>query len=164
MKIYDILISGVIEVKNIGRKNTQLILSGNIPKALLSLAIPIVINNFIQTMYNLTDTFWLGKLGTSEMAAISLVSPLQNIIVNFGQGITIAGSILISQHIGADDKKNAKSMANQIFVCAMLFSIVASILCILFSPFIVEWLGAEGTVKDNSITYLKIVFAVFVFD
>ena len=127
MKIYDILISGVIEVKNIGRKNTQLILSGNIPKALLSLAIPIVINNFIQTMYNLTDTFWLGKLGTSEMAAISLVSPLQNIIVNFGQGITIAGSILISQHIGADDKKNAKSMANQIFVCAMLFSIVASI-------------------------------------
>ena len=44
MKIYDILISGVIEVKNIGRKNTQLILSGNIPKALLSLAIPIVIN------------------------------------------------------------------------------------------------------------------------
>ena len=159
MKIYDILISGVIEVKNIGRKNTQLILSGNIPKALLSLAIPIVINNFIQTMYNLTDTFWLGKLGTSEMAAISLVSPLQNIIVNFGQGITIAGSILISQHIGADDKKNAKSMANQIFVCAMLFSIVASILCILFSPFIVEWLGAEGTVKDNSITYLKIVLA-----
>ena len=57
-------------MKNIGRKNTQLILSGNIPKALLSLAIPIVINNFIQTMYNLTDTFWLGKLGTSEMAAI----------------------------------------------------------------------------------------------
>lgn len=159
MKIYDILISGVIEVKNIGRKNTQLILSGNVPKALLSLAIPIVINNFIQTMYNLTDTFWLGKLGTSEMAAISLVSPLQNIIVNFGQGITIAGSILISQHIGADDKKNAKSMANQIFVCAMLFSIVASILCILFSPFIVEWLGAEGIVKDNSITYLKIVLA-----
>ena len=61
------------------------------------------------------------KLGTSEMAAISLVSPLQNIIVNFGQGITIAGSILISQHIGADDKKNAKSMANQIFVCAIAF-------------------------------------------
>lgn len=81
-------------MKNIGRKNTQLILSGNIPKALLSLAIPIVINNFIQTMYNLTDTFWLGKLGTSEMAAISLVSPLQNIIVNFGQGITIAGPTL----------------------------------------------------------------------
>lgn len=95
-------------MKNIGRKNTQLILSGNIPKALLSLAIPIVINNFIQTMYNLTDTFWLGKLGTSEMAAISIVSPLQNIIVNFGQGITIAGSILISQHIGADEQEKCK--------------------------------------------------------
>lgn len=40
-------------------KNTEEILSGNMIKAILYLAIPIVINNFIQTMYNLTDTFWL---------------------------------------------------------------------------------------------------------
>ena len=63
--------------------NRDLILNGNINKAILSIAVPIVINSFIQTMYNLTDTYWLGRIGTDPMAAITLVSPVQNIIMNF---------------------------------------------------------------------------------
>ena len=67
--------------------NRDLILNGSMLKAILSLAIPVVINSFLQTMYNLTDTFWLGKLGTDELASINLVTPLQNVILNFGSGI-----------------------------------------------------------------------------
>ena len=102
-------------------KNSDLILQGSVIKAILILAIPIVINNFIQTMYNLTDSFWLGKLGSNHQAAITLVSPIQNIVVNFGQGITVAGSILIAQYVGAGDRKNGKQMVAQIFACSMIF-------------------------------------------
>ncbi len=138
-------------------KNTKEILSGNMVVALLSLAIPIVVNNFIQTMYNLTDTYWLGKLGTNEMAAISLVSPMQSIIINFGTGLTLAGSILISQYIGAKDKENAKKMANHILICSMIFAIFCGILCFIFTPSIVNWLGADATVHKMGTTYLRIV-------
>lgn len=138
-------------------QNTEAILSGNMIKAILSLAIPIVINNFIQTMYNLTDTYWLGKLGTNEMAAISLVSPVQNIIINFGAGLTLAGSILISQYVGARDIKNAKTMANHIFVCSIILALVCGILCFIFTPSIVNWLGAEGPVNTMGVTYLRVV-------
>ena len=58
------------------KNNRELLLSGNLLKAILTLAIPVVINSFLQTMYNLTDTYWLGKLGTEELAAINLVSPM----------------------------------------------------------------------------------------
>ncbi|MDE5951419.1 MAG: hypothetical protein K2H12_07560, partial [Acetatifactor sp.] len=55
-----------------GKKiNKNLILHGNMIHAILSLAIPVVINSFLQTMYNLTDTYWLGKIGTAQLAAIS---------------------------------------------------------------------------------------------
>ncbi len=138
-------------------QNTEAILSGNMVKAILSLAIPIVINNFIQTMYNLTDTFWLGKLGTNEMAAISLVSPVQNIIINFGAGLTLAGSILISQYVGARDIKNAKTMANHVFVCSILLAFICGILCFIFTPSIVNWLGAEDSVNSMGVTYLRVV-------
>lgn len=138
-------------------KNSQEILSGNLLKAILALAIPIIINNFIQTMYNLTDTFWLGKIGTVSQAAISLVSPIQNIVVNFGQGLTLAGSILLSQYIGADDRNNAKDMANHLFLCSMCFSVVCAVLCFFLTPTIVSWLGAQGEVLTQGITYLKIV-------
>ena len=130
---------------NSAKHNTELILNGDMKKAIISLAVPIMINNLIQTMYNLTDTYWLGKLGTPQMAAISLVSPMQNIIINFGLGITMAGAILISQYVGARDVENAKCMTNHIFVCSMIFSVICGIICFLATPSIVGWLGAEGS-------------------
>ena len=48
----------------------DMILNGNLIRAILTLAIPVMINSFIQSMYNLTDTFWLGKIGTANQAAI----------------------------------------------------------------------------------------------
>ncbi len=135
----------------------KLILEGNLFKAIITLAIPIVINSFIQTMYNLTDTFWLGKIGDNPMAAITLVSPVQNIIINFGAGITTAGAILISQYLGAKEDEQARSMANHICVSSLLFAVVCAAACFLTVPAIVAWLGAEGEIYDFSITYLRIV-------
>ena len=115
-------------MKATAKQNTELILYGDLKTAVLSLAIPIVINNFLQTMYNLTDAYWLKWIGTDSQAAISLVSPVQNIVVNFGQGITLAGAILISQYVGARDRKNAVDMANHIFMFSMIFSVCLAIL------------------------------------
>lgn len=135
----------------------NMILSGNLFRAIITLAIPIVINSFIQTMYNLTDTYWLGKIGTDPMAAITLVSPVQNIIINFGQGITTAGAILISQYLGAKKDDEARSMANHICISSLAFAFLFAAICFFATPAIVGWLGAEGDIYTFGITYLKIV-------
>ncbi len=137
--------------------NRDQILSGNMLRAILTLAIPVVINSFLQTMYNLTDTYWLGKLGTEELAAINLISPLQNIVVNFGSGITVAGAVLISQYIGAKRDEDARSMANQIFACAMLFSLVCATSVAVATPSIVTWLGATGNTWTYGKNYMQLV-------
>ena len=137
--------------------NRDQILNGNLIMAILTLSVPVVINSFLQTMYNLTDTYWLGKLGTEELAAINLVSPVQNMVLSFGAGITVAGSVLISQYIGAKQDEDAKSMANHIFACAMIFSIVCAAIVALATPAIVTWLGAEGETYRHSVTYLRLV-------
>lgn len=138
-------------------KNQEQILRGSLWKAVLALAIPVIINSFLQTMYNLTDTYWLGKLGTKQLAAINLVSPVQNVVVNFGSGITMAGSVLIAQYIGAGTKEKARGMANQIFACAMYFAGVCVALCFLLTPAIVSWLKADGETYRHAVTYLRIV-------
>lgn len=139
--------------RTVGREE---ILSGNLLHAILLLSIPVVINSFLQTMYNLTDTYWLGKLGTEELAAINLVTPVQNLVINFGSGITVAGSVLISQYIGAKQDEDARSMANHIFVCAMTFSVVCAALVAFMTPTIVTWLGAEGETFTYSRIYMQI--------
>lgn len=144
-------------MKKISTKNIELILHGSLLRAIAALAVPVVINSFLQTMYNLTDTYWLGKIGTEELAAINLVTPLQNIIVNFGLGITVAGAVLIAQYIGAKQEEDARDMANQIFAWAMLFAFICATICFAATPAIVEWLGADGDTYTHSITYMRIV-------
>lgn len=133
------------------------ILHGNMAKAMAALAIPIVANNFIQTMYNLADTFWLGKMGEVNQAAITVVTPVQNIIVNFGAGIVAAGAILISQYLGAKKDEEAKTMASHVYVSSLIFSIICAALCFLATPMIVSWLGADEMVETYANTYLRIV-------
>ncbi|MGN0512665.1 MAG: MATE family efflux transporter [Lachnospiraceae bacterium] len=135
----------------------DLILNGNLITVIMTLAIPIVINSFIQTMYNLTDTYWMGQLGTNEMASITTVTPIQNIIINFGLGITTAGSILISQYLGAREDKQANIMARHIYLCSMVFAFACAGLCFAFAPSLIKWLGAEGDVFTFACTYLRIV-------
>ncbi len=144
-------------MKRAVRGNTEAILHGNLIQAMLSIAVPVVINSFLQTMYNLTDTYWLGQLGTSELAAINLVSPVQSIVVSFGGGVTVAGAVMIAQYIGASKQESAKRIANHIFTVAMIFSLLCASVLALATPGIVTWLGAEGATRANAITYLRLV-------
>ncbi|MCD7863754.1 MAG: MATE family efflux transporter [Lachnospiraceae bacterium] len=144
-------------MKNVKRVDREQILSGNLWTVILGLAVPIVINSFIQSMYNLTDTYWLGRLGTNEMAGITLVSPVQNLILNFGTGITTAGSVLISQYLGTKKDDDARSMLSHIFLCAMIFSFGCAGLVRAGAGGICTWLGASGEVFYNGKTYLEIV-------
>lgn len=137
--------------------NRDLILNGNMLKAILSLAIPVAINSFLQTMYNLTDTYWLGHIGKEELAAINLVTPVQNIVINFGAGITVAGSVLVAQYIGARADREARKMASQIYVCAVIFAFLCAGICFFAAPGIVGWLGAEAEIYTYSRQYLQIV-------
>ncbi len=144
-------------MKPIKQENRERILHGNLLQAILLLSMPIVLNNFIQTMYNLTDTYWLGRIGTDPMAAITLVTPVQNVILNLGAGITVAGSVLISQYVGAKDMKQAKEMVNHLFLCSMAFALFFAAICFLCAPYIVNWLGADEIVEALAIRYLRII-------
>lgn len=144
-------------MKHISRNNTQLILHGSLMRAMLSIAVPVVVSSLLQTMYNLTDTYWLGQIGKEPLAAINLVTPMQNIVLNFGSGVTVAGAVMIAQYIGAGKTDEARKTANQIFLVAIIFAVVCAGLLALMTPAVVAWLGAEGETRLHAIRYLRIV-------
>lgn len=144
-------------MKRISEDVRKQILEGSLIHAMLAIAVPVIMNSLIQTCYNLTDTYWLGKVGTDALAAINLVTPVQNIVINFGSGISVAGSVLISQYLGAGKKDQANRMASQVFSCALIFACACAGLICLATPVLVGWLGAEGGVLNAGISYLRIV-------
>lgn len=79
----------------------QLYLQGSIAKSLLKLGIPIILINILQSAYQLTDAFWVGRLGATQVAAVSISTPITFLVIAIGSGLAMAGAILSAQYMGA---------------------------------------------------------------
>jgi Na+-driven multidrug efflux pump len=75
----------------------KLFLEGPISRALIRLAIPIILGNLLQTGYQLTDAFWVGRLGAAAVPAVSISFPVTFLVIALGAGLGIAGATLSAQ-------------------------------------------------------------------
>ncbi len=133
----------------------ELILHGNIYRAISIISIPIILNNFIQQLYSLADAFWLGKLGTAEFAATSFTWPVIFLFNSIGIGLSIAAISLISQLIGRGDIDLAQKYNDTIINISFLFSIVFMVVGYFTAEAIVSLMGARGDLHEYSVIYLK---------
>ena len=78
------------------RSGTKDTTEGPILRALVALAVPIVATNIFQTLYQLIDTFWVGRLGAAAVAAVSLSFPILFFMISAGGGLAVAGAILVA--------------------------------------------------------------------
>lgn len=140
------------------KEKQKFILEGSMPKVILALATPIMFNNLIQTLYNLADTYWVSKLGTTSMAAITLVFPVVFLTLSVGMGINVAGTALISQYIGSNRENDGKRIASQMVSFALILSLFLSIIGYFSTPFIIRAMGGEGGVFTQSTEYLSLMF------
>lgn len=89
----------------------QEILNGPIEKTLLKLAYPLIVSNLVQVLYNITDTFWLGKLGREALAAPGTSWPIIGTLMALGMGFATAGFAFVGQYIGAGNYERANRSA-----------------------------------------------------
>jgi len=135
----------------------ELILKGNITKVLWKLALPIMIGNLIQTVYNLTDTYFVSRMGDIEVASIGFVWNIIFLLISFGMGFSVAGRSLIAQYIGANDEENAKRAAGQMLSFSMIVGFILGGIGYFLAPWIVKTMGAEGALLENSVVYLQTI-------
>jgi putative MATE family efflux protein len=143
-------------MKKIEKK--ELILKGNMYKAILVLSLPIMLNNLIQTLYNLADGIWVSKLGSVQFAATSFVWPVIFLFVSIGIGLNIAGTSILSQFIGASEYEEANKYAEQLIVISLIFAICFTVIGYILSPLVIKLMGAEEELAKYSNIYLKISF------
>ncbi len=136
---------------------------GSIIRSILTLSVPIIFANILQTAYQLTDTFWVGRLGSDAVAAVSISFPIIFLIISLGSGLAMAGTILVSQFKGEENKKAVDHITSQTLILVLNISIVLAIIGYFLSPFIVELMHAEKEVFDGAVSYLKISFIGMVF-
>ena len=112
-------------------QNRKLELLGNapIPKALLAMGIPTMIGMLINALYNLVDAYFVGGLGESQMAAISVVYPLGQVVVGLGLLFGNGAASYISRLLG----QRNKDQANKVASTALYSSLVGGAIMIVLS-------------------------------
>jgi putative MATE family efflux protein len=151
------------------KNNREKILHGNMRSVLLSLALPVMAANAIQTIYGLADTFWVSKLadGDIAVAAVSYIGPMVGVAIALGIGMNIAGISIISQFVGLGRENEPRKVAGQLVSFSFFFSVVLGILGLLFGKQLLAATGAEGLILEYGWDYLQAVFlggpAMFVF-
>ena len=101
---------------------------GKIFNSLISLALPIIFANILQTTYQLIDTFWLGRLGADAVAAVSLSFPVLFLVLSIGSGLTLAGTVMVAQYKGAGNQEMVNYSSSQSVLLILLISILLAIL------------------------------------
>ena len=135
----------------------KLILEGNMYKVIWTLALPIMFNNFIQTVYNVTDTYFVSKLGGVEVAAISLVWPAIFLLISLNMGINTAGGAIISQYFGSGDYKKSKKLAGQLIWFVLMFSTFIGVIGYFGADWLVYTMGGRGRLLEEGTSYFKII-------
>jgi len=127
-------------------------------KALFTLAVPIIMANLFQAMYQLTDSFWVGRLGGTALAAVSICSPVIFLTVSLGIGFAIAGSTFVAQYFGAKNHKMVSHAAAQTILMIIATSIIFSTLGFIFAPQILYFMGANSEIFGMALAFLRISF------
>ena len=119
-------------------------IGGNTKRCLMAMALPMIAAMFLNMMYNLVDSLWIGNLlGETAYAALTNSTPIILILTSVAMGATNGVSILISQAIGAKDKEKTESLISTSFCVAVVFSLLVTILLEAFLPGILKALNTR---------------------
>ncbi|MXR50647.1 MATE family efflux transporter [Halovenus sp. WSH3] len=132
--------------------------SGAIAPKLLTLAWPLVLGNLLQTVYNLADMFWVGRVSSDAVAAVSLMFPLTWLFVSTAMGVTAATIALVSQYVGAGDDRQADRVVAQTILLTLGVSLTLAALGWAFRRELLTLIGAEGAVFTESLAYIEVIF------
>jgi putative MATE family efflux protein len=130
----------------------------NLFKHMLTLALPIMGSNLLQTLYNLADTYFLGKLGSEALSAPSVSFSIIFFMIIFGSGFSMAGTTLISQAKGKGDLDRVDFYVSQTFGILVLTSFVIMAAGLVGTPAILRAMQVPEEIFDVVALYLKIIF------
>lgn len=128
-----------------------------VKKLISSLAVPTIITMLVSALYNMADSYFVGKIDTTSVASIGIVFSVMTLLQAVGFFLGNGSGILISTYLGEKKKERAEIYANVAFFTAFITGIVMAVIGIFFSGKLALLLGATQTTLDSASGYLKYI-------
>src|SRR6516164_3929867 len=126
-------------------------------RAVLFLAVPMVLEMAMESIFALADVFWVSRLGSDAVAVVGLTESLMTIIYAVAIGLAMAGAAIVARRVGERDDEEAARSGVQVILLGLLVALGLGLIGIFFGPSLLQLMGANENVLRIGSTFGRIM-------
>src|SRR5436189_1362509 len=130
---------------------------GSLRGAIVLLAIPMILELSLESVFAVVDMFFVGKLGANAIATVGLTESVITIVYSLAIGLSTAATAMVARRIGEKDPQAASHAGMQALIMAIIATIVISIIGLFFAPDILHIMGASDEVVKEGTVFTRIM-------
>ena len=137
---------------------------GSIAKSILLFAVPLILGNLLQQLYNTADSIIVGNfVGANALAAVgSSGSPIY-LLIGFSQGVAVGAGVVVAQFLGARDRKEAQEAVHTALAISVVMGLLLTIGGVACGRALLVWMNTPAEVLSDAVTYIRIYFGGVLF-
>jgi len=126
-------------------------------KLLFTMALPIIISMLIQALYNVVDSMYVSQINENALTAVSLIFPIQNLIIAIASGTAVGVNALLSRSLGEKNFEKANTIASHAVFLAIASSIIVAVIMWALAPLFMHVQTSNAEIYEDGVIYMRIV-------
>ncbi len=139
------------------KKSTMNLTEGNIAKQIIIFALPILLGQIFQNLYNSVDSIVVGKyVGKTALAAVTSSADISQLIIGFFTGLSTGSGVLFARYFGAKDSKNLHLSIHTAITFSIILGVIMAVVGIVISPYLLNLVDCPEDVYEEALQYLRV--------
>src|SRR6184192_1954016 len=143
-------------IKEALRGSHQDFTTGSLNRAILLLAIPMVLEMVLESLFAVVDVFWVGRLGADAIATVGLTESMLSLVMAIGFGLSLSTTAMVARRIGEKDPAGAAVAGVQAIAIGLAFSAMVGLPCLFYAPNLLRLMGASPQIVATGSGYARI--------
>jgi putative MATE family efflux protein len=130
--------------------------SGSLNRAILLLAIPMVLEMVLESLFAVVDVFWVGRLGPGAVATVGLTESMLSLVFAVGLGLSLSTTAMVARRIGEKDSAGAAVAGVQAIAIGLAVSVIIGLPCWFLAPSLLRLMGASPEIVAEGTGYARV--------
>jgi putative MATE family efflux protein len=130
--------------------------AGSLNRGILLLAIPMVLEMVLESLFAVVDVFWVSRLGADAVATVGLTESMLSLVFAVALGLSLSTTAMVARRIGEKDPEDAAVAAVQAVILGLVVSVLISVPCLFFAPQLLRLMGASPVIVRTGSGYARI--------
>jgi putative MATE family efflux protein len=130
--------------------------AGDLDRAILLLAIPMVLEMVLESLFAVVDVFFVGRVGANAVATVGLTESMLSLIFAVAIGLSMSTTAMVARRIGEKDREDASIAGVQAIILGLTVSLLVGVPCFIYAPRLLEWMGASPDIVSTGSGYARI--------